>query len=132
MVLILLAVIGAIYGIFFLLKKTGSPRFQENKLIRVLSSRNLTNSRSLHLVEVGNEVFLVGSAENNVNLVATITDKETLDSLKLQATNTDASERRGFGDVFGQVFGKGQPATGRPLLDPVAFLKEQRKRLKKI
>ena len=123
MVLILAAVIGVIYGIFHLLKKSGNPKFQETRLIRLLSSKTLTGTRALHLVEVGNQIFLVGTSENAVNLVSEIVDKETLDGLKLQAANVEGSEKRSFASIVGQAF-------GRPTADPMAFLKQQRQRIR--
>ena len=78
MALILAAVVAAIYGLFYVLKRTGGPKFQESRLIKVLSSKTLSGTRTLHLVEIGNQIFLVGASESNVNLVSEILDKETL------------------------------------------------------
>jgi len=129
MVLILAAVIGAIYGIFHLLKRSGNPKFQETRLIRLLSSKTLTGSRALHLVEVGNQIFLVGTSENAVNLVSEISDKETVDGLKLQAASIDGTEKRSFSSLIGQAFGR---STGKSAqtVDPMAFLKTQRQRIR--
>lgn len=129
MVLILAAVIGVIYGIFHFLKKSGNPKFGETRLIRVLSSKTLTGARALHLVEVGNQVFLVGTSENAVNLVSEIDDKETLDGLKLQAASAATSEKRSFAAIIGQAFGK-PVAAERSAADPMAFLKSQRQRVR--
>lgn len=129
MVLILAAVIGAIYGIFHLLKRSGNPKFQETRLIRLLSSKTLTGSRALHLVEVGNQIFLVGTSENAVNLVSEISDKETVDGLKLQAANVDGAEKRNFGSLLGQAFGR-SVGKSKQTADPMAFLKAQRQRIR--
>ena len=129
MVLILAAVIGVIYGIFHLLKKSGNPKFQETRLIKLLSSKTLTGTRALHLVEVGNQIFLVGTSENAVNLVSEILDKETVDGLKLQAANVEASEKRSFSSFLGQAFGK-TAGKSKPAADPMAFLKQQRQRIR--
>ncbi|MBN1687229.1 MAG: flagellar biosynthetic protein FliO [Spirochaetales bacterium] len=130
MLLILGAVIAVIYGLFHFLKKSGNPKFNETRLIRVLSSKTLTGARALHLVEVGNQIFLVGTSENAVNLVSEIADKETLDSLKLQAANAQAVEKRSFASILGQTFGR--PAASKPntAADPMAFLRQQRQRIR--
>ena len=131
MVLILGAVIAAIFVIFYFLKRTGNLRFQETRLIRVLSSKAISGSRSLHLVEVGNQVFLVGSSDSAVSLVSEILDKETLDGLRLQAASTDVADRRNFSDVLSQIFGKqGTTHQAASTLDPVGFMKQQRQRVK--
>lgn len=131
MVLILAAVVGVIYTIFHFLKKSGNPKFGDTRLIRVLSSKTLTGARALHLVEVGNQVFLVGTAENAVNLVSEISDKETLDGLKLQATNVEATERRSFSSILGQAFGK-PIGKATPGANPMEFLKSQRQRIQRM
>jgi flagellar protein FliO/FliZ len=129
MALILAAVVGAIYGIFFVLKRTGNPKFQDTRLIKLLSSKTLSGSRALHLVEVGNQIFLVGTAENTVNLVSEILDKETLDGLKLQAASAEIGEKKSFSDLLSQVFGR-QTAARQGSSDSMAFLRQQRQRVK--
>src|SRR5208283_807846 len=80
MLLILACVIGVIYVLFWLLRKgTARGRIQESDLIRVLGSRGLSGNRALHLVEVGSNIYLVGSSDGGVELVAEITEKESLD-----------------------------------------------------
>ena len=130
MALILGAVVAVIYGVFFLLKRTGNPKLQENRLIKVLSSKTLVGSRALHLVEIGNQIFLVGTSENAVNLVSEIEDKETLDGLRLQAESVAQTERRNFSDVLTQVFGKQSNQIKPQSVDPTAFLRNQRQRVK--
>jgi flagellar protein FliO/FliZ len=134
MLLILAAVIGVIYVVFYFLKRSGKPRLSENRLIRVLSSKPLANNRTLHLIEVGNQVFLVGAAENTVSLVSEIADKETLDGIRLQSSEIETTERRNFGEILSQMFGKPQNGNSgtKASLDPVAFLKGQRQRVKNI
>lgn len=138
MVLILGAVVGVVYLIFFILKRSGNPRFQENQIIKVLSSKALANNRSLHVVGVGNQVFLVGSSDNGVSLVSEIIEKETLDGLRLQATAAEGGNRRTFADILSSVFGKppgpgGATAklpTGVQTTDSLSFLRQQRQKVK--
>ncbi|MFO7849210.1 MAG: flagellar biosynthetic protein FliO [Spirochaetia bacterium] len=140
MFLILGAVIAAIYGIFFILKRLGNPSFQGNSLISVLSTQNLQGNRSLHLVEVGNEVFLIGSSEGGVELVGKIEDQETLDQVKLYRSEMSAggqSFQRSLKDIFQR--GKGTngekvSASGKEENTGASafFMKKQRERLKNL
>ncbi len=130
MILILAAVIAAIYGIFYILKRSSNPKLQENRLIRVVSSKPIAGNRSLHLVEVGNQVFLVGAAENNVSLVSEIHDKETIDGIRLQTAEDGNGERRSFNAVLSQMFGGASKPEENG--DPVGFLRQQRRRLKNL
>ncbi|MCF7913655.1 MAG: flagellar biosynthetic protein FliO [Spirochaetaceae bacterium] len=110
MVLVLGGVIAAIYGIFFLLKRVGNPRTQPDSLINVLSTQNLQGNRSLHLVEVGNEVFLVGSAEGGVQLVSRIEESETLDAIHMYRSQLSAGTQT-FQNTLKGIFSKTSAST---------------------
>lgn len=146
MVLVLGGVIAAIYGVFFLLKRVGNPRTQPDSLINVLSTQNLQGNRSLHLVEVGNEIFLIGSADGGVQLVSRIEENETLDAIHLYRSQMSAGTKT-FQSALKGFFSKGsagepQPAAsgasgtqasagaGSNVGGSALFLQKQRERLK--
>jgi len=132
MVLILAAVVGAIYLFFFLLRRSASPARPETDLIRLLGQRSLTGSRTLYLVEVGTSIFFVGAADSHVSLLAEITDKESLDAVRLSVAQSPQRPqvRRSFASLLGGLF---SPA-GRSLTphDSLSFLKRQKDRLKRM
>jgi len=129
MLLVLACVIGVIYALFWLLRRGAGRKVQENDLIHVLGSRGLVGNRSLHLVEVGTSVFLVGASDGGVELISEITDKESLDSVRLKAAE-QAPARRSFQQALAEIF---RPAK-RPFTigDGLGFLKGQHERLKKL
>ena len=131
MLLILACVIGVIYVLFWLLRRgTGRGRVQESDLIRLLGSRGLSGNRALHLVEVGSSIYLVGSSEGGVELVAEITEKESLDSVRLRAAEQVPAARRTFQQTLSEIF---RPAKAPfSIGDGIGFLKGQRERLKKL
>lgn len=130
MLLILACVIGVIYFLFWLLRRGTGKRGQESDLIRVLGSRGLSGSRALHLVEVGSSIYLVGSSDGGVALVAEITEKESLDSVRLKAAEQAPAGRRSFQQTLAEIF---RPATSAFTIgDGIGFLKGQRERLKKL
>jgi flagellar protein FliO/FliZ len=131
MLLILACVIGVIYVLFWILRKgTGRGRVPESDLIKVLGSRGLSGNRALHLVEVGSNVYLVGSSDGGVELVAEITEKESLDSVRLKAAEQLPAVRRTFQQTLSEIF---RPAkTPFTVGDGIGFLKGQRERLKKL
>ena len=135
MLLVLGGVIAAIYGIFFLLKRVGNPKSQPNNLIAVLSTQNLQGNRALHLIEVGNEVYLVGSAEGGVNLVSRIEDRETLDQIHLYRSEITAGGSS-FQQTLKRFFGKSnqddENSAGSSMQSGAVFLQKQRERLKKM
>lgn len=130
MIIILAAVIGAIYLIFWLLRRGAGKRITENNLIKVLGSRSLAGSRSLHLVEVGTSVYLVGASDGGVELIAEITDKESLDSVRLKAAEEGPTGKRSFQQILSEIF---RPARqGVSLGEGLGFLRGQRDKLRKL
>ena len=106
MFIILAAVVGAIYLLFWVLRRSAGKRVTENDLIRVLGSKNLAGNRALHLVEVGSSVFLVGASEGGVELISQITDKESLDSVRLKATEEAPGEGATSSSSFRRSFAR--------------------------
>jgi flagellar protein FliO/FliZ len=134
MLLILGAVVGVIYAIFFFMKRSSYPKSGGNELFRVLSTQMLSNNRSIHLVEVGRQIFLLGAGEGSVTLLSEITDKETLDEIRIKLSEGKIGENKGFKQVFGGLFSS-QPA-GRvypaQMDQTTQYIKKQRERLKNL
>jgi flagellar protein FliO/FliZ len=142
MILVLVMVVGLIYGVFHFIKKAGAPRDSGMRFIRVLETRPLAGNRHLHLVELGNEVLLVGSAENGVSLVAQVSDRETIDSIQLAASRTGPPGGN-LTNAIKEFFGRGRTPPGGEGASSEAssteeeasslnFMKKQKSRLKKM
>jgi flagellar protein FliO/FliZ len=129
MLLILAAVVGVIYLLFYLLKRGFRRQLPQNDLIRVLGSRSLSGSRALHLVAMGRSVFLVGAAESGISLIAEVKDQETLDQIRLESSEA-AKLPQGFAQFF-QSLWKGGGRRNLPN-DSLNFMKQQRQRLQKM
>lgn len=125
MVVVLAAVVGAIYLLFHFLKKANRGRFAESDVFRVVGAKQLPGGRLLYLVEVGNQVFLLGSGDRSVHLVSEITDQESVDMIRLRG-ETLAAGRKSFSELLGGVFKSGGEAS------PLGFLQRQRGRLKNL
>lgn len=152
MILVLAGVIGAIYGVFWLLKRGSRGKVQNSQLIRVLGSHGLPGNKGLHLVEIGNQVFLLGTGDETVRLIAEITDKESVDEVKLLASQQESNRPKSFGEALSGVFagggaGMNAVAAGKGLggvnvtsgsegngesAGPLDFLHKQRERLKNL
>jgi flagellar protein FliO/FliZ len=104
MLLVLAAVIGTIYGVFYLLKRASSGKFAPTSFVRIVGTQGLPGNRYLHLVEVGNQIFLIGSGENAVTLVSEITNQETRDEIRLSASQYSAQEKRSFSELLSGMF----------------------------
>ncbi|MDC7125697.1 MAG: flagellar biosynthetic protein FliO [Spirochaetales bacterium] len=98
-IILLVAVILVVYGFFHFLKKAGGNKFQNNNLIKLVSSQSLTQNGSVHLIELGAKYYLVGCAEGGVSLIADIDDKESIDEIIIN-NPVSSEERKSFLDFF--------------------------------
>lgn len=136
MFLILAAVIGMIVGFIYLLKKISGQAANANNPIKVLHTHVLGGSRTLYLVEVGEEILLIGSGDSSVSLIKQIDSQETIDAIRLSASQNQVSQLgKNFGSILGQLMGKKDrvfPKVDEPVDNSADFLKKQRERLKKL
>lgn len=124
--------VALIYFVYWLLKKGTRRKIQENDLIRVLGSKSLSGSRALHLVEAAGGVYLIGSSDGGVELIAEVKDKETLDSLRLRASQEAPNAgKKSFQEILSSVF-KPAKKTSTPISESIELLKGQRDRLRKM
>jgi len=131
MLLILALVIGAIYLVFFLLRKGLKKKLPENELIRLLGSRSLSANRALHLVGVGKCLFLIGASDGGVALIAEIKDQETVDTLRLETPPPPERAGKRFGEILLAMLKPGKKAK-LDIDQSVDFIRQQRERLKRL
>jgi len=108
-VLLTLAVVAAaIYGLVYFLKarRASRDKAEQDPFLKILASVPLGANRGIYVISVGPQAWLVGSAENGVNLISEISDKDTINAMLLEDSKRLA-----------------MPPTGaRPLLDFKAIL----------
>ena len=111
-VLLTLAVVAAaIYGLIFLIKRASRGNAAQDPFLKVLASTPLGASRSAHIISVGSQAWLVGSAETGVTLISEIGDKEILDAMLLED-----SRRTAAGQTSGLTGGSGRLPDFKALL----------------
>lgn len=137
MLLILAAVVAAIYLVVRLLRRGLRRQLPPTDLIRLLGTRPLAGNRALHVVELGRHVFLLGAADSGISLIAEITDQETLDGVRLATAQAAPQTIQGFAQ-FLQSFlrsprgARGARTAGGEGQDTLEFMKRQRQRLEKL
>ncbi len=136
MMLVLGLVIGVIYALYALLKRSARPRAQQDAYLRVLATTTLAPGRQLHVVSLGGSAWLVGSTDSSVGLIERIDDREVVDALELRATQSPEAPRREFVDMLSAWLGAAGrgPGTrgGAAGASPSDILSRQRDRLKKL
>ena len=127
-IIVLAGVVALIYLLVYFLKKFSPLAETEEEQIGILATRHLKKDSSLHIIEVGNQVFLIGSGSNNISLISEITDQETLDKLHLETGTPSSSKPFSFRNLLGS-FQTGGPDKGVTEGSP-DFLRQQRERLR--
>jgi flagellar protein FliO/FliZ len=95
MVLVLALVASAVYGVVFFIRRSSRPRERRNPYLKVLTSAHLGSNRFVHVVNLGNQAWLLGAGEGGVSLIAEVTDKEVLDTLLLEDSQRQAESAGG-------------------------------------
>lgn len=130
MILVLALILGCIYGLYALIKRSGKPVAAADSYLRVIASTPLAVGRNLHVVALGDKAWLVGSTDASVSLIAEVADKELIDALMLRAAEAPQAPRKDFGAMLGEMLGR-KNAKGGPSPRPGDFLSGQRDRLRK-
>lgn len=118
----LLIVIAVIYGVYWLLKTWNRSKRGDagDGRLDVVASTTLAPNRSVHLIRVGDELVLVGSAEGSVTPIRVYAPEEArrlqqeLDAPELHAVDGAATPSRGRGGRGGR---SGRGPTIAQLLD---------------
>ena len=135
MVLILLFVIACIYGLFFIIRKAGTQKFPEDDLINIISSRSITPGKTIHIIEIGNHMMVVGVADNSISTLFEITDKETIDDIMLKKGEEKKPTANSFQQyLFNIFFSKRGDKKNKSLNEGMNFdyFKKQRDRIGKM
>ena len=133
MVVVLAAVLGAIYLLFRLIRRSSRASIGHGDGIALLGSRSLGGSRNLHLVQVGGGVYLIGATDQSLNLIAQITDRDSIEALAPNHAPPRPAGRR-FADLLADIgvapgAARGGAATTAAAAD---FLQRQQERLQRL
>ncbi len=137
MILILAFVILCIYGFFYILKKAGNQKFEENDFINIISSKAVSPNKSIHIVEIGNQVIVIGSSDNGISMLTEITDKETVDRIRLYKGEIKKPAENSFYKYLMDTLMKGKSRikssnAGNSGSFTSEFLKKQKERIGKM
>lgn len=132
----LIIVIGIIILFFWLLKKITVKKEMNDDLIKVIGSQSIRADSTIHIIEVGEQVFLIGAGNSSVSLITELTDKDTVDAIKLKASQQVDLKDQSFFSLIRNSFTvtPGNKSSGPPKKSgsPFDFLKNQKERLKKL
>jgi flagellar protein FliO/FliZ len=106
-ILLTLAVVAvAIYGMVFFIKRAVRGNTSKDPFLKILASTQLGVNRHAYVLSVGTQAWLVGSAENGVNLIAEIGDKDILNAMFLDESQKSSQISSGRFMDFKALLGK--------------------------
>ena len=106
MIIVLGIVIGVIYFIFRLLKKSVEPGVDTDPFLRKVASLNLMPGKSVQIVTLIDKAYLLGVSEDSVNLISEIDDKELINAMNLHCDKTSKLPKaKNFEEVLQMFMG---------------------------
>ena len=110
MILILLLVVAAVYGVLFFLKKRGTGIKSEDEFLRRVAYLNLGQGKSVEVITlVDRGAYLIGVTEGGINLISEVKDEELIQAMNLYADKkANTSKPKSFADVL-DLFMPGGP-----------------------
>ncbi|MGP1531084.1 MAG: FliO/MopB family protein [Treponema sp.] len=109
MILVLAAVVACIYAVLWLFKRSMRTQESDDPFLRLVSSVQLGNGKSAQIITLVDRAYIVGVAENSVNLIAEVTDKELVDAMNLYSDeHKNVKKPRSFADIL-DIFMPGGP-----------------------
>ncbi|MBQ0039625.1 MAG: flagellar biosynthetic protein FliO [Treponema sp.] len=107
MIIVLAIVIGVIYFIFRLMKKSIAPGAENDPFLRKVAGITLSPGKSVQVVTLIDKAYLVGVSENSVNLISEIDDKELINAMNLHSDKTtNQFKAKSFAEVLEMFMGK--------------------------
>ncbi|NIZ40494.1 FliO/MopB family protein [Entomospira entomophila] len=91
----LIFVLGLIYLTIFFLKKFSGKQSMDSSHIQVLETQTLKSGSLINIVEIADRIFILGIGEN-ITPIAEITDKESIDKLRLAYSHKTSSQPQRF------------------------------------
>lgn len=134
MIFALAVVIGISWGIFHFLKKSIKSENDSDPFLRKVSQLTLSPGKSVQVITLQDNAFLIGVSDEQINLIGKIEDKELVNAMNLYSdTNSKVEKPRSFREIL-DIFMPGsskEPEMNiyeENLSNPVEEIKKQREK----
>ncbi len=113
MIVALVLVVAALYGIMLFFKKKNNVSQSDDDFMRRVSSLNFAPGKSIEVITLVDRCFMLGVTDSNINLIAEITDKEMISALNLNFDKKQNTKKpMNFSDVL-DIFMPNGPRNNR-------------------
>ena len=135
MIFALAVVAGAAYAVFYFMKKNMKDVNDSDPFLRRVSSLALGQGKSVQVVTLQNNAYLLGVTDSNINLLAQIQDEQLTNAMNLYADkNENVKKPRSFSEILEMFMPQSKEKVsenvyGQPAEDAADLIKKQRERL---
>jgi flagellar biogenesis protein FliO len=96
LILIIILIYIVIFALkFFLSKRSSIGNLISPYFIKILESAYLAPHASIHIIEIGRRIFVIGVSERTISLITEITDEETISKI-LESKSSQISFQKHF------------------------------------
>lgn len=103
-VAVLLLVCAGIYGVIYLLKRSTGVSAASDPYLRVVSQLPLAPGKSIQVVTIGSQGFIVGVSENGIQYLTELADKDLIDAMNFAADRNKNEPTASFSSVLSRFF----------------------------
>lgn len=135
MIFSLAIVVGISYGVFYLMKRNLKTTNDNDPFLRQVSQITLSPGKSVQVVTLQNNAYLIGVTDSNINLLGKIEDEQLINAMNLYADGkNNVKKPRSFAEIL-DIFMPGSSKEGNEDIysedseSPVDELKRQREKL---
>lgn len=101
MILFLCLVVAAIYAVMWFFKKKVNNTKSDDNYLRRVSSLNIGPGKSVEIVTLLDNAYILGVTDSNINVIDQIEDKELIEALNLNFDkNQNVKKPMNFADVL--------------------------------
>lgn len=101
MILFLCLVVAAIYAVMWFFKKKVNNTKSDDNFLRRVSSLNIGPGKSVEIVTLLDNAYILGVTDSNINVIDQIVDKELIEALNLNFDkNQNVKKPMNFADVL--------------------------------
>lgn len=108
MIVVLIIVIGLIYGVLWFIKKKTNVVKTEDDYLRRAAYINIAPSKSIEVITLIDKAYLIGVTEDNITLLGEIDDKELVQAMNISADKkANTKKPANFSEVLDMFLIKG-------------------------
>lgn len=108
MIVVLIIVIGLIYGVLWFIKKKTNVVKTEDDYLRRAAYINIAPSKSIEVITLIDKAYLIGVTEDNITLLGEIDDKELVQAMNINADKKENTKKpANFSEVLDMFLIKG-------------------------